>query len=176
MRPAEVKRELGKGVRLIDVRTPAEFASGHIAGSVNVPLDLVQRESARLAPAVPRGSVIVCRSGQRARMAAGFLPGSRVLAGGVLAWEDAGMPVKQGRPKWAMERQVRFAAGGLVLLFVLASVFWAPAKWLAAAIGAGLVFAALTNTCAMGALISKLPHNRGPRVTVDAALAGLEAR
>lgn len=171
MRP----RDVPDGVPLIDVRTPAEFASVSVAGSVNVPLDLLRREPSRLAPSIPRDAVLICRSGQRARAAAALLPGARVLDGGILAWEDAGLPVRRGAPRWAMDRQVRFTAGGLVLLLVVASAFWPPLNWLAAAVGAGLVFSAVTDTCAMGALLSRLPHNRGPRVTVDDVLSRLPA-
>ena len=162
MRPRELHRVLDSGVRLVDVRTPAEYDSAHIHGSVNVPLDLLRRETRRIADGIPDGAVLVCRSGQRAGTAAALLPGTRVLDGGILAWEGEGLPVRQGAPRWAMERQVRLVAGGLVLLFTAASAFWSPLK--------------VSNTCAMGAMLSRLPYNRGRRVTLGEALSALDSR
>ena len=67
---------------------------------------------------------------------------------------------------WALERQVRFAAGLLVLTGVLSSVFVHPYfVWLSAFVGAGLVFAAVTDTCAMGLLLAKMPWNSQPAVS-----------
>lgn len=48
-----------------------------------------------------------------------------------------------------------------MLTFVVASTVLPPLRYLAGAVGAGLVFTALTNTCAMGNVLSKLPYNRG---------------
>ena len=84
------------------------------------------------------------------------------LDGGMMAWEAAGLSVERDeRAPWSIERQVRFAAGALVLLGVLLSVAVAPAfVWLAGFVGAGLAFAAVTDTCAMGLLLARLPWNR----------------
>ena len=62
-----------------------------------------------------------------------------------------------------------------MLTGVLASIVAPRAKWLSAAIGAGLTTAALTNTCAMGKMLSRLPYNRDASTdlpTVIAALTG----
>jgi hypothetical protein len=83
--------------------------------------------------------------------------------------------VRTGRGRWDLERQVRLVAGSIVLASVLASVAFPPAKWIAAAIGAGLTVAALSNTCAMGMLLAKLPHNRGPRTDFNGVVAALAA-
>lgn len=140
--------ENGSVPRLIDVRTPAEFESGHIPGAVNVPLDVLGKRLDELCPLL-RGQdvVLVCRSGQRAGQAqeaftrAG-LPHSKVLSGGIVAWERTGGELNRGRQVWELERQVRFVAG---------------------LIGAGLVVAALSNTCAMGAVLTRMPWNRRGR-------------
>lgn len=166
--------------RVLDVRTPAEFRTAHIPGAYNVPLDTLREHSADLLGHLDEQVVLVCRSGQRATraehaLAEAGLPNLRVLAGGMLAWDAAGGPVTRGRATWELERQVRLVAGGIVLLSVLGSLVVPGMQWLAAAIGAGLAVAALTNTCAMGALLAKLPYNRGPRqdpATVIAQLAG----
>lgn len=60
-----------------------------------------------------------------------------------------------------------------MLAAVLASTVVPPAKWLAAVIGAGLAVAALTNTCAMGMALARLPCNRGPRHDIRTVLSAL---
>jgi rhodanese-related sulfurtransferase len=161
--------ETGPVPRLIDVRTPAEFEAGHIPGAVNVPLDLLKERLDDLCPLL-RGQdvVLVCRSGQRAGQAQETLAGAglgntEVLAGGIVDWERTGGELDRGRPVWELERQVRFVAGALVLAAVLASVAVPQAKWLAALIGGGLVVAALSNTCALGMALARMPwnHRRG---------------
>ena len=72
----------------------------------------------------------------------------------------------RGRKRWALERQVRLVAGGLALTSVLASLVWPPAVVLAGFVGAGLVFAAITDTCAMGMALTRLPYNQ-PRNEID---------
>ncbi|GGQ31988.1 rhodanese-like domain-containing protein [Streptosporangium pseudovulgare] len=170
--------ESGRAPRLIDVRTPGEFETAHIPGSCNVPLDLLREHRAELRGHLDEQTVLICRSGQRATqagqdLAAAGLPGLRVLTGGVSAWQAAGAPVAAGKPRWDLERQVRLVAGSIVLGSVLVSTAFPPAKWLAAAIGGGLTFAALSNTCAMGMLLAKLPYNRGPRTDIATVLGTL---
>ncbi len=79
----------------------------------------------------------------------------------MLAWQASGAPVNHGRPRWDLERQVRLVAGSIVLASVLGSLVVPGLQWIAAVLGAGLAVAALTNTCAMGMLLAKLPYNRG---------------
>jgi rhodanese-related sulfurtransferase len=166
--------------RIVDVRTPAEFETAHIAGSYNVPLDVLDNHTAeivtRLGP--DRDVVLVCRSGQRATKAQTALrneglAGGRVLDKGITDWEGQGFAVDRGRQRWDLERQVRLVAGSVVLSSVLGSVAVPGLKWLAAGIGGGLTFAALTNTCAMGTALSKLPYNRGATSDAKTILSGL---
>lgn len=124
--------------------------------------------------------VLVCLSGGRAEQAeqaltAAGLPGLRILDGGMVSWEAAGAPVNRGRQTWGLERQVRLLAGGLVATSVLGSVAAPRLKWVAAAIGAGLTGAALTNTCAMGMILAKMPWNRtsGSPCDVDSLVRAL---
>jgi len=153
--------------QLIDVRTPGEFETAHIAGSTNIPLDTLRRNGAAVAAGLSGGPVVlVCRSGRRARDAAEALcragvSGVTVLDGGVVAWQHAGFAVERGRPRWELERQVRLVAGLIVLAAVLGSIAVPWLKWVAAAVGGGLVLAAITDTCALGMLLAKLPYNRG---------------
>ena len=162
---------------LLDVRSPAEYETVHIPGSINIPLDQLDSQLNVLADS-GRPLVLVCRSGARATQAQTKLAGvgcldATVLEGGVMAWEQAGAPVTRGQQKWDLERQVRLVAGGLVLSFVVASVAVPPLRYLAGAVGAGLMFAALTNTCAMGNMLSKLPYNRGASCDISRNVAQL---
>jgi rhodanese-related sulfurtransferase len=178
---ATALRELidsGRAPRLLDVRTPAEFETVHIPGAYNVPLDLLKEHREELRNHLDDDVVLICRSGARAGQAeqalAGVgLPNLKVLDGGMLAWQAANAPVKQGTPRWDLERQVRLVAGSIVLLSILGSVFVPGLKWVAGFIGAGLTFAALTNTCAMGMLLSKLPYNRGASCDLDTIVGQL---
>ncbi|WP_370329206.1 rhodanese-like domain-containing protein [Mycolicibacterium hippocampi] len=157
--------------RVLDVRTPGEFETAHIAGAYNVPLDLLREHREEIIKHLDEDVVLVCRSGQRAAQAEETLRGAglgnvHILDGGITAWEARGFAVNRGAQRWDLERQVRLVAGSIVLSSILASVAVPKAKWLAAAIGGGLPFASLTNTCAMGMALSKLPYNRG--ATCDA--------
>jgi rhodanese-related sulfurtransferase len=168
------------GPRLLDVRTAAEFTTAHIPGSYNVPLDLLREHRDELRQHLDQDVVLICRSGARAGQAETLLAGTglanlHVLDGGITAWQNTGAPVNHGPARWDLERQVRLVAGSLVLTGILASVVAPRAKWLSAAIGAGLTTAALTNTCAMGKMLSRLPYNRDAGTdlpTVIAALTG----
>ncbi|HUF99941.1 MAG TPA: rhodanese-like domain-containing protein [Ilumatobacter sp.] len=154
-------------VRVIDVRTPGEFADGHIAGSYNVPLpDLTEHREEFRAASGP--VVLVCQSGRRAAQAESTLSSlgwteMHVLDGGLQAWHAAALPVSSlhaDNLPWALERQVRLVAGGIVATAIAASMLWPPARFVAGAAGTGLVLAALTNSCLMGGLLARLPYNR----------------
>ena len=154
-------------VEIIDVRTPGEFESVHVPTSKNLPLDDLKQHVEQVRAAVDEGRevVLVCRSGNRAhqaqdKLAEAGLPRLPILEGGMLAWQADDGPVVQDVIRWDLERQVRFVAGGLVLLSILASIVFPPARFVAGFVGAGLVVAAVTNTCAMGMLLAKLPYNR----------------
>jgi rhodanese-related sulfurtransferase len=168
-------------VRLLDVRTPGEFESGHIAGSYNVPLDTLGEHGRELSE-VDDPVVLVCRGGTRARQAEQVLRQSgmsrlHVLEGGVAAWQQVGGALRRtGRVRWALERQVRLAAGLLVLTSVVASVLVAPQLvWIAGFVGAGLTFAAVTDRCGMAMLLAKLPYNRAASCDVRDMVAAIRA-
>ena len=92
-----------------------------------------------------------------------------VVEGGLKAWIDAGYPIEEGENKlWSLERQVRFAAGLLVLLGVVLSLVLNPAFLiLSVIVGAGLVFAAVTDTCGMAILLARMPWNKAPKEVSD---------
>jgi rhodanese-related sulfurtransferase len=166
--------------RVVDVRTPGEFETAHITGSYNVPLDVLDQHAAGVVESLASADdvVLVCRSGQRAEKAYRLLQEEglatgRVLQHGFLDWENHGFAVEEGVKRWDLERQVRLVAGGLVLSSVLSSVALPRLKWLAAAIGGGLTYAAISNTCAMATALSKLPYNRGSTTDPEKLLSVL---
>jgi rhodanese-related sulfurtransferase len=160
-------RSSGKPVELIDVRTPVEFREIHVDFARNVPLD-------RLDPAAIRsernGSAdeplyVICRSGARGQQACEKLTAAGVnvvnVAGGTSAWDAAGLPVVRGQKSISLERQVRIAAGFLTLLgAVLALMVHPYFAGLSAFIGAGLMFAGITDTCGMAMVLARMPWNQ----------------
>lgn len=168
----------GADVRLLDVRTPAEFGTAHISGSYNVPLDTLAEHSAELHRSLEVPVVVICRTGNRAkqaeaRLAAAGMSNLHVLDGGIVAWESGGHDVVRGKEAWALERQVRLVAGSIVLAGIVGSLRWPKLRFVSGGVGAGLTFAALTDTCAMGMALSKLPYNRSRSCDVDQVVAAL---
>lgn len=156
----------GRRVDLIDVRTPTEFREVHVAFARNVPLDrLDTADGIRNRPEADGPLYVICRSGSRGRQACERLAQagvSRVInvEGGTTAWEAAGLPVVRGRKTISLERQVRIAAGSLVLLGVALGTFLHPVFFgLSALVGAGLVFAGVTDTCGMALVLARMPWN-----------------
>jgi rhodanese-related sulfurtransferase len=153
-----------KGIALVDVRTPAEYREVHAQGAVNVPLGDLKPQSLQSQPHEP--VYLLCRSGSRASEACKKLENAgfekvTVVEGGTEAWIAEGLPVVRGEKGMSLERQVRIAAGSLVLLGVLlAAVIHPGFIGLSAFVGAGLVFAGVTDTCGMAMLLAKMPWNR----------------
>ncbi len=178
---AALKEAVAAGrVRVLDVRTPAEFETMHIPGAYNVPLDTLEEHRKELSNHLDDDVVLVCRSGVRATRAEQALagvgrPNLRVLSGGVLAWEQAGGEVRRGAQRWQLERQVRLVAGSLVLTSVLTSLVVKRAQLLAGGVGAGLTLAAVSNSCLMGSILMKLPYNRSRTYDVRDVMAQLAA-
>jgi rhodanese-related sulfurtransferase len=177
-------------IRMIDVRSPAEYESAHIPGSYNVPMTAFEEHGPRIRDNVRDPVVFVCLSGMRAaktRETATADPKTQelidaglthihVLEGGLKAWEAAGGRVTRGRQRWSTERQVRFITGSIVLQSVALSVLVPWLKWIAAISGGGLAIAALTNFCAMEMMLAAMPWNRSNRAdiatVVDKLIAG----
>ncbi|MFJ5673695.1 rhodanese-like domain-containing protein [Streptomyces sp. NPDC093097] len=166
---------------VVDVRTPGEYAAGHLPGAHNVPLDHLDVALPALKAAAARGALlIVCASGNRSTSACAQLAaadiGATSLTGGTTAWTQQGHPVdrdEKAATVWPMERQVRFAAGSLVLTGLALGTRSRHARWLSAGVAGGLIFSAVTNTCGMAALLAKLPHNRPRTTDLDATLEAL---
>jgi len=149
--------------QLVDVRSPSEFASGHIPVAVNIPMDQIEGRLDDLRPDIP--ILLICQMGKRARMTASLLepcrPEVAVLEGGTNAWIQAGLPVVANvKTRWSLERQVRLGAGCLVLLGTVLGLF-VNLNWLylSASVGLGLMFAGLTDLCPMAEVLGRMPWN-----------------
>jgi len=160
-------KQSGQPIDLIDVRTPAEFRELHVDFARNVPLDRLDAA----AISTQRGAsqqplYVICRSGGRGKQACSKLIDAGLtnvlnVEGGTLAWEQAGFPVVRGKKTISLERQVRIAAGTLVLAGSVLGTFVHP-YWigLSAFVGAGLIFAGVTDTCGMAMLLARMPWNQ----------------
>ncbi len=173
---SELRGMAGGQAQVVDVRSPGEFAAGHIAGAVNIPMDQIE---GRIDDLSRTGSIIlVCQAGTRARMTAELLsPCHRdiaVLEGGTNAWIREGWPVvRTSKTRWSLERQVRLGAGTLVLAGAVLAFAWdARALFLSAFVGLGLMFAGLTDICLMAEILAKMPWNERSHC----GLAGLDSQ
>jgi len=160
---SELRNQPAPPTLLVDVRSSTEFASGHIPGAVNIPMDQIESRLGDLGLNLP--IVLVCQSGKRARMTASLLEPCRrqirVLEGGTTAWIEADLPVVASvRTRLSLERQVRLGAGLLVLTGAILALTVNP-HWLflCGFVGLGLSFAGLTDICGMGIILEKMPWN-----------------
>lgn len=161
-------RQSGQSLELIDVRTPVEYRELHVEFARNVPLDQLDPQAIQ---AERNGNAdgplyVVCRSGSRGKQACEKFLAAGItnvvnVEGGTLACETAGLPVVHGQKTISLERQVRIAAGALVVIGA-ALGFWVSPYLigLAAFVGAGLMFAGITDTCGMGMVLARMPWNQ----------------
>ncbi len=171
--------EGGKDVDLIDVRTPAEYREIHISYARNQPLDrldidqIVSRYIDRDEPLY-----VVCHSGMRAGQACEKLLREGLanvvsVEGGTKAWDAAGLPVIRGKGVISLQRQVQMAAGFLVLIGTLLGFFVHPYfLGIPAFVGAGVMTAGITGSCAMGLFLAKMPWNQVADDAVTASNSG----
>jgi rhodanese-related sulfurtransferase len=168
--PQKLQQRIASGdsVCLLDVRTPAEYASSHIEQATLRPLERFDAATFAKEP-VDAGSTVyvICQSGARARSAikeleAAGLRDCVLVEGGMSAWMKAGFDVEQrAKGVISLERQVRIGAGFLVLCGTLLGVFVHPALLaVPGLVGAGLMFAGISDICGMGMLLAKMPWNQ----------------
>ena len=165
----------GAAVELIDVRTPVEYREVHVSSARNVPLDQLNAAQFAAGRSGAEPLYVICRSGSRGKqacekfLAAGYTNVVNV-EGGTQAWDQAGLPVVRGKKAISLERQVRIAAGLLVLTGSVLGYFVSP-YWigLSAFVGAGLTFAGITDTCGMGMMLARMPWNQVPKSTPTGA-------
>lgn len=168
--PTMLKDAMDNGnAEIVDVRTPLEFREVHVKGARNVPLDrldpneLMQNRNG----SADKPLYVICKSGSRGQKACGKIADCGFenvinIEGGTDACLAAGLPVVRGKKAMSLERQVRITAGTIILggsIAALATgIIWLAA--IPAFVGAGLAFAGITDTCAMGMLIAKMPWNQ----------------
>jgi rhodanese-related sulfurtransferase len=161
--PSELKQlQLEEEITLIDVREPGEYASEHIEGAILVPLSTISHDKL---PSTSKNIILYCQSGKRSQQAAQQLSATglkiRQLQGGINAWKQEGFAIKINKnAPISMMRQVQIVAGSLVVIGTLLGAFVSP--WfliITGFVGSGLVFAGITNTCALAILLAKLPYN-----------------
>jgi len=153
---------------VVDVRTPAEYNEVHVEGALNVPLGILYGSATKIAElAAGRPVTLVCRTGKRAEegrklLAKAGVRDAHCMEGGIEAWVSRGNPVKRsGTKAVSIERQVRIAAGFLVLFGSIATWFINPAfVILPAFVGAGLFLAGVTDTCGMAIVLAKMFWNK----------------
>ena len=155
----------GDECQVIDVREYSEFDSERIANIRLMSLSNFEKYTAEIDRSRP--VYIMCQSGNRATRAAQWLAANGfddvyVIRGGMSAWSQADLPIIKGESKtWSLERQVRFAAGVLVLIGVILGFSVSPYLFLICGfVGAGLTFSGITDFCGMGMLLAKMPWNR----------------
>ncbi len=166
--PSQLHETLQAGgkVELIDVRTPVEFREIHATVARNVPLDeLDAKQIAAARQSHTEPLYLICESGSRGKQACEKLIAAGCtnvinVEGGTSAWEQAGLPVARGKKAMSLERQVRIAAGSLVLTGAVLSLVHPWWIGLSGFVGAGLMFAGITDTCGMGLILARMPWNR----------------
>lgn len=161
--PTRAKELIAAGAVLVDIRDADEYRREHIAGARLRPLSTLTSLD------VEPGRVVIfqCRSGARTmahadRLAAAAASEAYRLEGGLDAWKKAGLPVvADKRQPLELMRQVQIAAGSLVLIGAALGAFVHPGFYaLSAFVGAGLVFAGVSGTCAMARILRRMPWNR----------------
>ncbi len=179
--PQELLHRIGthEAIVVIDVRSPAEYASVHAEGAVNVPLDALNPQSLR--QQYPDDLIAcICKSGKRGgqaldKLRAAGISDSANVVGGTDAWVASGFPVVRDSSVMSIERQVRIGVGAIVLIGLALGFFVHPALYLISAfVGCGLVFAGVTDWCCMGLLLTKMPWNhRAPKGSGGGASCGI---
>lgn len=156
---------------ILDVRTAAEVKASALPDCLHIPLH--ELTPARLQNEIEKSGkngaqvYLLCQGGKRAEMAADQLKGQVnaelvIIEGGMNAVKQSNIPLAaQGRKVIPLERQVRIAAGLLVITGAILGTWFNPAFYgLSAFVGAGLIFAGVTDICPMGMLIAKAPWNK----------------
>ncbi len=150
----------------VDVRTEVEHNFSRIPGTINIPLDQLHNHIAELKKY--DHVILHCATGSRSQFACNVLPGKgcrdvKSLAGGLTAWEAAGLPVERaGKARLPLMRQVFLVAGPMILVGVFLAFVYNNMTYLLLPllVGTGLTFAGMTGICFMTKILVKMPWNR----------------
>ncbi len=168
--PTELQPKLDAdlSLKLIDVRTPAEFNHQRAEKAINVPLDQFEADTVirQFGLSSDQPVYLICKMGGRSQQACNLLEAAGLanvvnVTGGTDKWVADNLPaIKAGKKPVTIMRQVQMIAGSLVLLGIGLSFLHVGWLGLSAFIGAGLVFSGLTDTCAMGSMLAMMPWNQ----------------
>lgn len=152
-------------IDFVNVCTPAEYKEKTIPGTRNVPLDEIEDHVDEFKD--KKRIYVHCRSGKRGakaveKLAALGVPGELInVEGGLLAWYEAGFPTDSRTNRMPIMRQTLLAAGSLIVLGYLLSVFLHPSFiYLSIFVGLGLMFAGATGHCGMSYVLARMPWNK----------------
>ena len=168
MKATSLQQEQLRGrVQVIDVRSGAEWRTGHITGAEHMPLDELEGGQTPKSAASDKVLVLVCQSGVRAEKAQLLLKArgieAEVLEGGMNAWVAAGLPQEQeeGRHGISLMRQVQLIIGSINLISLGAGLLHSP-WWLTIPLftSTGLLVAGISGTCGLALLLARMPWNR----------------
>lgn len=169
--PLDLMHQKAANACILDVRTAAEVKAAALPDCLHIPLH--ELSAARLKEEISKTGkdgarvYLLCQAGRRAEMAADALKGNLdaelvIIEGGMNAVQQSKIPLAdQGRKVIPLERQIRIAAGLIVLTGVVLGSLLNPAfYYLSGLVGAGLTFAGITDICPMGMLLAKAPWNK----------------
>ncbi|WP_370979083.1 rhodanese-like domain-containing protein [Agaribacterium sp. ZY112] len=163
-----------ENITIIDLRTAAETESECLGNCLSLPVQELDKDSfakTLTEAGYQQGPIyLLCQSGRRAQMAVDKLQNEAdyelvIIEGGLNACKENGIRLQgSGRKVMSLERQVRIAAGFLVVLGVVLGSMLAPAFYaLSAFVGAGLMFAGITDTCGMAMMLAAMPWNKASK-------------
>jgi len=162
--------ERGQPIKLVDVRSPQEYADGHVAGAISMPLDSIRPHHIVAAFGQGAGTTdtlyLMCTSGIRAEQAARRLEhfglDNLVLVdGGMQSWQSNGLPMQRTSRMPSLESQVQIAVGVLLLAILAKAMLLHPVFYvLLAAVGVGMIAVGLTARNSLTMLMSRMPWNR----------------
>ena len=175
----QTRRVLGRLV-LVDVRDPEEYRSGHIPGSLSLPLAYLNPVGLAAMTGDERlGRIeplyVVCKTGYRSeqavrKLAADGLENVIMIEGGTDRWQSDGLPIRRCAPALNLQRQVQLALGLILVMAIALGALAHPGFYaLAGMLGLGLISAGLTNWCGLARLMARMPWNHARGCTQSAA-------
>lgn len=163
--------KIAHSATVVDLRTAAEVQTEYLDNCLCLPVQELTdaKFNAMLNDKGHKNEPVylLCQSGKRAEIAVEKLQSKTdrplvIIEGGLNALKAGGVSVKAGVGKTiSLERQVRIAAGALVVTGVIVGTWVTPYGYgISAFVGAGLMFAGITDTCGMAMCLARMPWNK----------------